>query len=161
MSFDIAFLRYQNGRSATIDRESVRAILRRHRVASSQFDEGSYEVRFDDGSYVEIFAPALEGTSEFDGFGAGFRSMTDSVVTFLFEFARACDLVIGVEADDEAYILVDSGQRRHLPSELDASVTECTSALGLAQALSVGYGEWSDYRDQFMRPDFGNDDSDV
>ena|SRR5436190_15620326 len=161
MSFDIAFLRYHNGKPASIDREQVRAVLGKQHVDPSRSGEGNYEVQFGDGSYVELTMPCLERPDDFDGFGAGFRSMTDSVVTFLFEFARSADLVIGLEADDEVYILVDPHQKRHLPTELDASVTVCSSPEALAQALSGGYGEWRDYRDQILRPDFGNEDRDA
>jgi hypothetical protein len=150
MSFDVFLQRFVGGEPAEVRRESVRTVL----MASSHSgpDEyGYFVVTFPDGLEVELSAKGLDGSGSFTGCAFHVRGLSSSLAAFIFEIARAGDMVVLPAMEDSVPILSAPEQRNELPSDLQASEREpvlCRSASELEVLLSGGYVAWQKYLNQ-------------
>ena len=139
MSFDVFLQRFQDGKSAAADHESVRRVLEGRR--RSEIGGDAYDVQFDDGSHVEFSPGAFS-----------LRGISQEVVAFMFEVAKAGRTVMFPAMEGSLCIVFDADQKAHLPRQLSEkfNVVECQSAEELAELLSGGYSSWRAYRDRIV-----------
>jgi hypothetical protein len=153
MSFDLFLHRFQEGETATADRDAVLAVLRRY--CDAHEDEfGFYLVEFGDGSRVEFSAKGLQSDGEFSGCAFHLRSFSAAVVTFVYQVAVAGDFVIINAQGNGSFesplcITVAVSQSRHLPEGLgEPRLVE--SAAALAMSLGADMAGWQAYRDHVI-----------
>ena len=149
MSFDIHLIRFAKGRACELPRESVRAAL--HGYTFRQLSLDSYDVQFQDGSHVEFDAHGLSGSAAFNGCVFWIRGMSDAIIRFVFEVARAGETVLFPTMEGNPCILVRPGQNVELPPDLDLPLAECYTPEQLGRFVADGYQDWSRYRDHVMR----------
>ena len=152
MSFDLYLSRFHCGDLRPVDGEAVLRVLRRHcREAADEF--GFYGVSFADGSQLEFSARGLESGAGLTGCAFHLQHCSEPVVTFVYDVARAGDMVIfnaqGSDTPDAplAIVLAD-GQFEHLPAGVASHPVTCDSPAGLARLLGVAFERWGSYRDQ-------------
>jgi hypothetical protein len=152
MSFDLHLERLEFGKSAQVDRACVLSLLRRH-CQNSADRFGYYELKFPDGSHVELQAKGLESDDSFTGCGFHLRGFSPAILTFVFDLAVAGDMVIfnaqGIEDSLEKplVILVNQLQKIHLPEGMGHHPVLCTSPRQLTQLLGLSFEQWSEFRD--------------
>ena len=155
MSFDVFLQRFVGGEPAEVRRESVRPVL----MASSHSgpDEyGYFIVTFPDGVDVELSAKGLDGSSSFTGCAFHLRGLSSNLAAFIFEIAKAGDMVVLPAMEEFVPILSAPEQRNELPPDLQASERGpiwCRSATELEVLLSGGYAAWQKYLSQVLKPD--------
>jgi len=155
MSFDVFLQRFVGGEPAEVNGESVRAVL----IASSHSgpDEyGYFIVKFPDCVDVEMSAKGLDGSSSFTGCAFHVRGMSSNLAAFIFEIAKAGDMVVLPAMEEFVPILSAPEQRNELPPDLQASERGpiwCKSATELEVLLSGGYAAWQKYLSQVLKPD--------
>jgi hypothetical protein len=150
MSFDVFLQKFAAGAPAEVNRERVRAVFNEWEFTGPD-NFGFYIVKFSDGSDVELSAKSLEGTPTFTGCVFHIRGMSPHVAKFIFEIAKAGDLVILPAMEDFVPILSSPEQRSHLPPDLLQGHPEpvvCDTPAELGSLLSGGYTGWRRYRDQ-------------
>lgn len=154
MSFDVFLQRFVGGEPAEVRRESVRPVL----MASSHSgpaEYGYFIVTFPDGVDVELSAKGLDGSSSFTGCAFHVRGLSSNLAAFIFEIAKAGDMVVLPAMEDFVPILSAPGQRNELPPDLQASERGpiwCRSASELEVLLSGGYAAWQKYLNQVTEP---------
>jgi hypothetical protein len=152
MSFDVHLQKFADGHAADANREGVRAVLQSTAfVGPDEF--GFYVVTFPDDIRVELSASGLDGTGAFTGCAFFIRGMSSDLVRFIFEVARAGDMVILPAMEHFVPILSSPEQRAHLPADLtdrDPAPVVCDTPEGLESLLSGGYEGWKKYRDQIL-----------
>jgi hypothetical protein len=152
VSFDVFLQRFVDGEPAEVDRRRVCDVLRA--ATSRGPDEfGFYLVAFPDGVEVEFSAKGLESQEPFTGCGFHMRGFGDSLMQFMFDVARAGDMVIIPAMDGNPLVLVSDAQARNLPADLREnfrSMAAC-SAGELGAVLRGGFEGWSAYRDHVLR----------
>lgn len=153
MSFDVFCVHFENGERAEADREPVLAVLHSaHFTGPDNF--GFYVVYLDDGASLELGASKLEGQSTFTGCTFFLHELTEAVVAFIFDVARAGDMTMLATMPDAVPILVGEHQKVHLPLDLlDAfpGIAVCESQADLFVLLSQGHTDWKVYRDRVTR----------
>ena len=155
MSFDVYLERFEAGKSAQVSREPVLAVLK---TAKYTTPHNCYVVEFPDGTDVEFSASELEGSGDFTGCAFFIHGNSPHLTKFIFEIARAGDMVIFATMEPFVPILSRSEQRQQLPAELaenDPEPVVCCSPEELDSLLSGGYESWQKYRDQVLRQNRG------
>jgi hypothetical protein len=153
MSFDVFLQKFDAGEPAQADRELVLNVLRTHRYDGPD-GFGFYVVKFPDGSDVEFSAKGLEDNTGFTDCAFHIRGMGQHLVRFIFEIAKAGDMVILPAMDPFVPILSRPAQIDAVPAGLaenDPKPVFCESADELQSLLSEGYGAWKKYRDQIAK----------
>ena len=154
MSFDVFLQKFISGEPAEVRRESVRAVL----MASSHSgpdEHGYFIVTFPDGVDVELSAKGLDGIGSFTGCAFYVRGLSPDLAAFIFEVAKAGDMVVLPAMEDSVPILSAPEQRNELPPDLQASEREpvlCRSASELEVLISGGYAAWQRYLNQISKP---------
>ena len=122
------------GEPAEVHRESVRAVL----MASSHSgpDEyGFFIVTFPDGVDVEFSAEGLDGSGSFTDCAFHVRGLSTNLAAFIFEVAKAGDMVVLPAMEPSVTILSAPEQWKELPPDLQNSVPApiwCKSASNMA-----------------------------
>jgi hypothetical protein len=150
MSFDVFLQRFAAGQSAQVSREQVRAVLTTRKFIGPN-DFGFFIVQFPDGVDVEFSAKGLRDSADFKGCAFHIRCMSPHLVRFMFEVAKAGDMVMLPLMEDFVPILSNSAQRGELPTELiqkDPGPVLCGSPEELESLLAGGFAEWQKYRDK-------------
>jgi hypothetical protein len=152
MSFDVFLQRFVGGKPVEVDRQPVSSVLQ-----TTQFqgpDEfGFYLVQFSDGVHVEFSASGLDGSKDFGGCAFHIRGMSPALVRFIFDVAKAGDMMILATMDCCGPILVAPEQERELPREMLQALGDpvlCASSIDLENLLLCGYAGWRRYRDQVI-----------
>lgn len=151
MSFDVFLVKFSGGKKAEADRVAVRQVLDRHKF-NQRSDQDFFDVQFSDGSHVEFDTKGLSGTAEFSGCSFAIRGLSDPMVAFIFDVARAGGMVLFPAMEGALCILVDPSQKPDLPLDLNFTVVECHSAQELGALFVGGYEAWKDYRDRIREP---------
>jgi hypothetical protein len=153
MSFDIYLQRFVGGESADVARGPVLAVLN----GASHSDlrsEGWCDVKFPDGTSIEFSARGLVAGGKFQGCAVHARGMSIRIATFIFEIAKAGDMVVLAAMEDGPAILTGPEQEKELPADLTASfgkVVWCKSGAEMEVLLSGGYAAWRKYADQIVK----------
>ena len=152
MSFDVFLQRFSAGEPAEAHRQPVLEILRaaNHRRPG---DFGCYIVWFTDGTDVEFSATELETEAPFTACAFHIRAFGDEMAKFIYDVAKAGDMVIIPAMDGAPVALLSAAQAEHLPEEIRESFHPVLieSATELAILLRGGVADWSSYRDQVVR----------
>jgi hypothetical protein len=150
MSFDVFLQRFVGGEPAAVNRDRVRAVLvSREFTGPDQF--GFYGVSFADGVHVEFSAKGLAHETEFDGCAFHIRGISSDLAQFVWEIAKAGDMVILPAMEDFVPILSSPEQTRDLPPDLREGYPHsvvCSSAEELESLLVGGFSGWKRYRNQ-------------
>lgn len=152
MSFDLFLVTFHNGKNACADADAARSVLERFRF-DHQFESNSYDITFDDGSYLEMFASGLHSDKEgFDGGMIALRCFSDAVGTFIYEFSRAAGCVIFPAMKPASVLLPREDLALHLPADFSKEFKLILIASGteLMAALNDGYDAWLTYRDHVV-----------
>ncbi|PWT86620.1 MAG: hypothetical protein C5B56_12145 [Proteobacteria bacterium] len=152
MSFDVFLQRFADGESAHVDRRPVREVLKSANYRGPD-DFGVYVVAFPDGVEVEFSAKGLESGESFKGCAFHIRGFGDGLIKFMFDVARAGDMVIIPTMEDNPLVLVSEQQKKNVPVDLQESFQSIVvdSAGELGAVLSGGFEGWCAYRDQVLR----------
>lgn len=159
MSFDVFLQRFVGGEGADVDRRAVREVL-----ATTSFrgpDEfGFYRVAFPDGVEVEVSADGLESEEPFTGCVFHIRGIGDPLIRFMFDVARAGDMVLMPAMEDGVLVLVSEAQRTAVPADIWESLRPVLvgSPSELGALLTGGFDGWSAYRDKALRQPHGDGD---
>ncbi len=152
MSFDIFLQKFSDGKPAEANREAVLSLLKKSNFSGPD-KFGFHIVKFPDGVDVEFSAKELYGVREFTNCSFHVRGIGPHLIQFIFEIAKAGDMVILPAMEDFIPILSLPGQKEHLPQELaenDPPPIVCESAAELESLLCGGYESWRKYRDQIL-----------
>ncbi len=157
MSFDVFLQRFVDGEPADVDRRRVRDVLNGVTYRGpSEF--GFYVVTFPDGVDVEFSASGLESEEAFTGCAFHIRGIGDCLIKFMFDVARAGDMVIIPAMADTPLVLISHAQEPSVPAGVRESLglilVQSPSELGAV--LTGGFEGWSAYRDKVLgqsRPD--------
>jgi hypothetical protein len=147
MSFDVYLQRFEGGEPAEADRASVLAALRT--VKHTDFDEFGFSiVTFEDGVEVEFSAGGLDSNESFTHCAFHIRDLSDKLVKFVFDIAKAGDMVVIPIMEDATVGLVGDAQQNQLPQEMrgDFKVARLQSAQELGLLLKGGFETWVGYR---------------
>ena len=151
MSFDLFLECFKTGESMQVNRPAVLEVLRNSsRDSADSF--GFYNVEFVDGSSVEFSAKGLEMVDKFTGCAFHIRSVSQAVISFVFDVAVAGNMIIfNAQGTDEisnpSAILVSESQISHLPEGSAVNPVVCGSARHLLTLLGLGFEQWEKYRD--------------
>ena len=159
MSFDVFLQRFAGGECGEVNRERVLAVLRTTKFTGPDAF-GFYIVEFPDGRDVEFSAKGLEDFHGFTNCAFHIRGGSPHLTKFIFEIARAGDMVIVAAMEPFMPILSSPEQLKELPVELaqnDPQPVVCNSPEELELLLSGGYADWQKYRDQILRRVQGHD----
>ena len=151
MSFDVFLQRFENGDVAEAQREPVLAVLRKTSFRGPD-EFGFYIIAFPDRVEVEFSAKGLELKDRFTGCAFFIRGFGKHLAEFIYQVARAGDMVIMPAMEGNPLIFVSDGQRPHVPADsLERSrpvVVKSPEELGAL--LTGGFDGWSVYRDQVV-----------
>lgn len=153
MSFDIFLVTFRDGGKALADAAAARAVLERTRH-QHQSEFNAYDIKFDDGSQVEMYAGGLDGGKEpFDGAMFALRGLGDAIGSFIFDFSRAAGCAIFPAMELPCDLLPRVDLAAHLPADLgeDRQRIPVSSGAELHAVLSGGYDSWRAYRDHVLR----------
>jgi hypothetical protein len=155
VSFDLYLFRFKAGKEALANKKVVLPLLQQHcKDGCDKF--ATYFATFPDESHVEVRAKGLESDEDFSTCFFNLRSFSPTVITFVYDIAKAADLVIfnmqGIadDASNPLVILTDEAQSRELPEGVGSHPVPCSSAEHLGQLLGVGAGAWTEYRDEVV-----------
>jgi hypothetical protein len=148
MSFDLFLAAFRDGRNAMGDVAAARIVLERNRFTHrAEFNE--YDICFDDGSHVVMYAGGLDGGEKpFNGAMFALRGFSEAIVTFVFEFSRAAECVILPTMEPASVLLPRDDLEAHLPTDLvkEFQPIAITSDTELLAFLTGGYDSWRAYR---------------
>jgi hypothetical protein len=153
MSFDLFLVTFRDGGKATADAAAARAVLERHPY-DHRPEFNSYDLRFEDGSHVEMYAGGLEGGDKrFEGCMFALHGLSDAIGAFVFDFSRAAGCVIFPATDPPCVLLPRDDLAAHLPADLgdDFQHIPVSNGAELIAALNGGYESWQAYRDHVRR----------
>ncbi|MGC1619983.1 MAG: hypothetical protein WA765_15950 [Candidatus Acidiferrum sp.] len=152
MSFDVFLQKFAAGEPVEVDRDSVLAVLQtREFIGPDEF--GFYIVKFPGGVDVELSAKGLNGGAIFTGCAFHIRGMSPHLISFIFEIARAGDMVVLPAMEDFVPILSSPEQKQQLPpdsAQHSPGAVVCRSPAELGALLSGGYAGWQEYRNQIL-----------
>ncbi len=156
MGFDVFLLRFAEGRSAEVDRRAVLQVLRAATYRGPN-ESGFYVVAFPDGVEAVLWAEGLESEGPFDGCAFHIRAFGDGLMEFLFDVARAGDMVLFPAMGGNSLVLVSEGQKAAVPADMqeDFQTVVVRSGGELGAVLRGGFEGWSAYRDQVVRQSEG------
>lgn len=117
MSFDVFLQRFAAGKPAEVDRQAVSEALRTTTYRGPD-EFGFYVVAFPDGVDVEFSARGLESDESFTGCAFHIRGSGDHLMQFVFDVARAGDMVILPAMEGNPLVLVSEAQRTDLPTDI-------------------------------------------
>jgi hypothetical protein len=152
MSFDVFLQRFKGGEPAEADRVSVLEVLRAEK--HTEFDQFGFSiVTFHDGIDVEFSASGLESNDSFTGCAFHVRGFGEALVKFMFDVARAGDMVILPAMEGAPVGLVSDAQQCESPLEMqsDFRLARLQSAHDLGLLLKDGFEAWSNYREAIQR----------
>jgi len=151
VSFDVFLQRFSGGEGAEVDRRAVREVLAKTTYRGPD-DFGFYVVAFPDGVEVEFSASGLESQESFTGCVFHIRGIGDDLIKFMFDVARAGDMVMIPAMEDTPLVLVSDAQRSAVPSDMldDLRPALVRSPEELGALLSGGFDGWSAYRDKVL-----------
>ena len=154
MSFDLYLERLVSGELAEVDKTAVLEELRRH-CSDPGGKWGVYEVRFQDGSRVELAANGLESSENFTGCAFHLRGFTLPILSFVIDIAKAGDMFIfNAQGRDTlaspVAILTSEAQICHLPKTAWSHPVHCRNAVHLAALLGADHEEWERFRDNVI-----------
>jgi hypothetical protein len=152
MSFDVFLTKLVAGKPADVNREQVRAVLQTTKFTGPN-EFGFYVVEFSDGVDVQFSAEGLDGAGEFRDCAFHIRGMGSHLVRFIFEIAKAGDMVILPAMEPFVPILTSPEQIKELPPGLAKDGLEpvvCRAPAELESLLCGGYAGWRKYRDQVI-----------
>jgi len=152
VSFDVFLQRFADGGSAQVDRRRVREVLGAANYRGPD-DFGFYVVAFPDGVEVEFSAGGLESGKSFTGCAFHIRGFGDDLMTFVFDIARAGDMVIIPAMEGSPLLLISERQKNNVPADLQERFQSIVvgSAGELGAVLRGGLKGWSAYRDHVLR----------
>jgi len=152
VSFDVFLQRFADGQTAEADRRCVLEVLKATTYRGPD-DFGFYVVAFPDGVAVEFSASGLESGLSFTGCAFHIRGSGDSLMKFMFDVARAGDMVIIPTMEGSLVILVSENQKANLPAEVSESLKPIfvRSPGELAAVLTSGFEGWTAYRNLVLR----------
>lgn len=152
MSFDVFLQRFADGEPAEVDRRPVREVLAAATYHGPD-DFGFYVVAFPDGVEVEFSARGLESEESFTGCAFHIRGIGDGLIEFMFDVARAGDMVIIPAMEGNPLVLVSETQKVAVPADVLESLRPILvrSPGDLAAVLAGGFDGWSAYRDHVLR----------
>lgn len=147
MSFDVLLQRFWAGEPAEVARQPILEVL--SASTHQRIDRDFYAVQLADGSSVELSASGLESHEPFTGCAFHIRGAGADLVRFIFDIARAGDMVIIPTMDGAPLALLSPEQERDLPEEIVESFHPILvrSPDELAPILLAGLEGWSAYRD--------------
>jgi hypothetical protein len=152
MSFDVILQRFADGKAVEVDRRPVRDVL-----ATADYrgpdDFGFYVVAFPDGVEVEFSARGLESEESFTGCAFHIRGIGDGLLKFMFDVARAGDMVIIPAMEGNPLVLVSELQRARVPADIRGSLQPilARSPEELGAVLTGGFEGWVAYRDHVLQ----------
>ena len=151
MSFDLFLLRFDNGKSAEVNRLPVLEVLKATTYRGPD-EYGFYVVAFPDGVHVEFSAGGLESQEKFDGCAFHIRGFGEGLLKFILDVARAGDMVIFPAMEGNPLILVSEQQKRNVPTDLLSKFQSVVVSTGdeLGAVLRGGFEGWSAYRDYVL-----------
>lgn len=121
MSFDVFLERFADGRPDEVNRWAVRDVLRTATYRGPD-DFGFYLVAFPDGVEVEFSARGLESDESFSGCAFHIRGSGAHLMQFVFDVARAGDMVILPAMEGNPVVLVSEAQKADLPTDISAGL---------------------------------------
>lgn len=152
MSFDVFLERFADGKPAEVDRRRVREVLKAATYRGPD-EFGFYVVAFPDGVDVEFSARGLDSAESFTGCAFHIRGTGDDPIKFMFDVARAGDMVIIPAMEDTPLVLLSEAQEAGVPADVRESLRSILlrSPGELGAVLSGGFEGWSAYRDRVLR----------
>jgi len=160
VSFDVFLQRFVARKSAGVDRERVLEVLRTATYRGPD-EFGFYVVAFPDSGNVEFSASGLESKEPFEGCAFHIGGFGEHLIKFMFDVARAGDMVLIPVMEGSPLVLVTEDQKAAVPSELSESlqpVLVCSpSELGVL--LTDGFAAWSSYRERVLRQSSAHDEA--
>jgi hypothetical protein len=147
VSFDVFLQRFANGERAEVDRLPVREVLRAATYRGPD-DFGFYVVAFPDGVEVEFSARGLESEKSFTECAFHIHGIGDGLMKFVFDVARAGDMVIIPAMEGNPLVMVSESQGASVPVDVSASLQPILvrSPGELGAVLTSGVEGWSTYR---------------
>jgi hypothetical protein len=153
MSFDLFLIAFQNGKNGLGDASAARKVLDRlpytHEAQSNHYD-----IRFPDGSHVELSSGGLHNEEKFDGamFILRAGSLSPTVMQLIYDFALAGRLAVFPAMDPPLVLLPLSEMLNDLPPDVlqDIRPINFSSGQELGILLSRGFRAWEQYRDQVI-----------
>jgi hypothetical protein len=153
MSFDLFLVTFRDGGKATADAAAARNVLE-HNSYDHRPEFNAYDINFDDGSRLEMYAKGLDGDEKpFDGAMFAVRGLSNAIGSFIFEFSRAAGCVIFPAMEPACVLLPRADLAAHLPTDSGEKFQRIpiTSGAELLAALNGGYDSWRAYRDHVLR----------
>jgi hypothetical protein len=153
MSFDVFLVTFRDGAKGTADAVAARAVLERFRY-DHRPEFNAYDINFDDGSHVEMYAGGLVGGDKaFDGAMFALRGFSNAICEFIFHFSRAAGCVIFPAMERACVLIPRDDLSAHLPADLGDKFQRIPVAGGteLLAALKGGFEGWKSYREQVVR----------
>jgi len=151
VSFDVFLQRFADGESAEVDRRRVLEVLKAATYQGPD-DFGFYVVTFADDVVVEFSARGLESDKPFPGCAFHIHGIGDDLTKFMFDIARAGDMVLIPVMEENLLILASEEQKRHVPGDVTESlkpVVVCSPG-ELRAVLTGGFDGWTTYRNQLL-----------
>lgn len=153
MSFDVYLQKFADGKPAEVNRDRVNAVLKAWEFTGPD-DFGFYVVKFPGGFEVDFSAKGLDGTSAFTGCAFCIRGISSQLVGFIWEIAKAGDMLILPAMDDFVPILSSPEQSQQLSLDLAQDWPEpviCGSPKELEIILFRGYAGWEQYWNRVVK----------
>lgn len=152
MSFDVFLQRFENGEVADVQREPVLDVVRKHTFRGPN-EFGFYIIEFPDGVEVEFCAEGLELEERFTGCAFFIRGFGKHLADFIYQVARAGDMLIIPMMEGSPLVFVSENQRTHVSADFleRARPVVVKSPEELGALLTGGFDGWSAYRDQVVR----------
>lgn len=140
MSFDLILV----GTDAAGDDRQATALIERTLLALGARGKSA------EGLFVLADGALLEMSIEETSVHLSIRDDTQVVMAAIFALAEATHAFI-VPVENPLAIRTPSNQREAADADVDGlEVVEAADVAALAEHLSGGYGDWSDYRDQIV-----------
>ncbi len=152
MSFDVFLMTFRDGSSAEADTVAARAVLQLFQFAHDA-DFSAYDIGFNDGTHLELYAAGLHDDKE--QFGSGMfalRGLSDEIARFIYEFSRAAGSVLFPAMEPPCVLIPRHDLAAHLPQDLSDEFARVpiASHKELYAALNGGYDAWRAYVDRVV-----------
>ncbi len=141
-SFDLLLACFNDDEPAQAPRQAVLELLAR--TGHTGPDESGFnQLAFGDGGRAELNPHCLAGLEGSPACAFHLRGLNPDLVRFIYEVARAADMVILPTVEDFHPILVDASQELSLQQGLrEYGPVLCGSARELEQMLAGGQAAW-------------------
>jgi hypothetical protein len=158
MSFDVFLQRFADGQPAQANREAVREVLNCANYSGPD-EFGFYVISLPDGVEAEFSAKGLQSENSFTGCAFHIRGFSDALMQFMFDIARAGEMVIMPAMEGNPLVMVSEQHKQSIPADfwesLQPVVIDSPGELGAV--LSGGFEGWSTYRAQVLASPSGAD----